>query len=630
MANLTSRVRIAIVCALGAFTGIADAAKPDLCPDGRFVVQSGAVLLPGGTAPDVLAVSSGTFAIASGCGAAPGKVKAARKGTRLIARWKACGAHVRVKLKGMIAAPDCATVTGIVKAKKTPKVRFTAVRSTCGDGAVDAGGGEQCEDDAACSGGTCNDACQCESTTTTLAPGTTTTTLGDPSLPSIATINAAHDALEGGADEAPLSPDGSWSYKRVRAGTAVVTEAIERDGQTVLSWGHNGATTEGSVDTNADGVVERRHIVSGAPDTHVVTDDPEDDGSPTRRVTYSVAAAKVHVLVQEADENGDLVDVEEFDADPQQFASAPAENTVAPAASDCTAAQMQQIETLFQQAWATGTQCFKDLGKEQEINFLTWKLTIDRIAFTCAELPQDFCAQIDISDSIFRGNLPVSVGVTIDPRWFFGNQTCVKNQQNVLWHELLHVTYGPHLPGHTTTDDPTYACTALCFNKTQTPLATKCQCATCLATDPCDPRCDQYADCGQSCELHVEIDTAECLGTPCACGMGGGNWYRHKVTGNVRGDVGTYLQVNAPKSLNASISCGSWTVATCPHSNLLSCCTRQTQGQAASSTFEAEFPIFGGPLCVCGDPKPEGYNFVAQAIGTTTGVEDLQTGTACQ
>jgi len=630
MTNAASRSRIGIVItllALSVTVTVADAAKPALCPDGRFMVQNGAVLVSGAAVPNVLVVSGGTLAIASACDAAPGRVKAARKGTRLVGRWKPCGEIARVTLKGMIAAPDCTTMTGVVKAKKTPKVRFTAVRSGCGDGIVDAGGGEQCEDDAVCGGGTCNDTCQCESA------GTTTTTLPpDPALPSIALINAAHDALDGGADAVTLSPDGSWVYRRTRAGAALVSEELERDGQTVLAWEHGGGTSAGAVDADADGTVERRHAVSGTPGTHVVTDDPEDDGSPARRTTYSVAASKIHVVVEEADENGDLVEVEAFDADPAQFAAAPAAaaSAVSPAASDCTPAQGQQIESLFQQAWATGTQCFKDLGKEEEVNFLTWKLTIDRIAFTCAELPQDFCAQIDISDSIFRGNLPVSVGVTIDPRWFFGNQTCVKNQQNVLWHELLHVTYGPHLPGHTVTDDPTYACTALCFNKTQTPRATKCQCATCLATDPCDPRCDQYADCGQSCELHVEIETAECLGTPCSCGETTGNWYRHQVTGNVRGDVGTYLQVNAPKALAASISCGSWTTVPCPGNDLLSCCARQSQGQAAASSFTAQFPIFGGPLCVCGDPKPEGYSFVAQAIGATTGVEDERDGTACQ
>jgi len=626
MATATSHSRISLVVfALALCSTAADAAKPALCPDGRFVVQNDAVLVAGAPTPNVLVVSGGTLAIASACDAAPGTVKAARKGTRLIGHWKPCGEIARVKLKGMLPAPDCTTVTGIVKAKKTPKVRFTAVRSRCGDGVVDAGGGEQCEDDAACSGGTCSDACRCEPT------GTTTTTLPpDPSLPSIALINAAHDALAGGDDEVTLSPDGSWVYRRTRTGATLVTEELERDGQTVLSWDHGGGTSAGAVDTDADGTVERRHAVSGAPSTHVVTDDPEDDGSPTRRTTYSIGASKIHVVVEEADENGDLVEIEEFDADPAQFAEAPAANPVTPAASDCTPAQMQQIESLFQQAWATGTQCFKDLGKEDEVNFLTWKLTIDRIAFTCAELPQDFCAQIDISDSIFRGNLPVSVGVTIDPRWFFGNQTCVKNQQNVLWHELLHVTYGPHLPGHTVTDDPTYACTALCFNKTQSPKATKCQCATCLATDPCDPRCDQYADCGQSCELHAQIETSECVGTPCSCGPAGGNWYTYRATGNARGDVGTVLRVNAPKSLNGTLACGSWTPVTCPTNDTLVCCARQTQGQAASTTFTAEFPIFGGPLCVCGDPKPGTYNFVAQAIGTTMGVEDEQETTACQ
>jgi len=150
--------------------------KPTPCPDGRFRVV-GEALVPGGAVPlpDAIVVAAPQLAIASGCEARKGRVKATRKkGTLLKAKWKQCGELRKVVLVATIASPACDVVTGTIKAKKMKKRRIEALRSACGDGVLDAGNGEQCDGSASgCAGGQhCNATCGCEAgTTTTTLPG---------------------------------------------------------------------------------------------------------------------------------------------------------------------------------------------------------------------------------------------------------------------------------------------------------------------------------------------------------------------------------------------------------------------------------------------------------------------------
>lgn len=595
--------------ALLARGSVADAArkpKPERCPDGRFLVTGDAALVNSGeaaSAEEVIVVSGRDVAIEGRCDAKRGVVKATRRGTKVIARWRQCGTARGVRLKGVIASPDCSTIAGKVKAKKQPRAEFSAVRIEL----------EECSGD------------QC--------------TPADATEPSFDLLVAAAAALAGGADEAALSPDGtSWRYRRTRTGDVVTGEELLHDGTPVLSWTHAGNESDGAADPDRDGAVERRwHLVrNGATSgTLVVTDDADGNGMPERRVTYTLANDNIHVVVEVASDEGVLFPIQQYDADPVQ-AAAFADGVTNGGADACTPTERQDIEAKFKAAWERGKKCFRDIGLDEQLNFLIWKLGTDGIALTCGELPQDTCAEIDVSDSLFRGALPTAVGVTVDPRFFFGNQICQNNQLNVLWHELLHVVNGPHSPGFTATNDDTYACTALCFNNdpTSNPKATKCQCATCLDTDPCDSRCAGYADCGQDCSLQVVITTAECVPTPCSCGVSNGRIETQRAIGSVRGPVGTVLQVNAPKGLGGKIECSEWSVVPCPRGGAseLVCCKRETDGQSETSDYLASFdfpPAFMGiPQCSCGPPTP-GHNFVAQAIGVVTGVEDLQTATPC-
>ncbi len=141
--------------------------KP-VCPGGRFVLPAGAEPLvagaPAGVAEMVVLDDSGTkptVATASGCAPTPAKLRATRKGTTLAARWKRCQTVRKATLAGRFDT-GCATFSGTFKAKGQKARRVQATRSACGDGVLDAAGGEQCESPgAACAAGSFCDVCRC-------------------------------------------------------------------------------------------------------------------------------------------------------------------------------------------------------------------------------------------------------------------------------------------------------------------------------------------------------------------------------------------------------------------------------------------------------------------------------------
>jgi cysteine-rich repeat protein len=118
------------------------------CPGGRFVVV-GEPLIPGAAAvvvggADAFQVGGGQVTLLGRCGAAPARLKATRKGTRLRATWPSCpGLSGRVTMRALID-PTCGQAVGKLKAKGY-RHPFTATLrdAVCGDGVVEAG--EQCE-----------------------------------------------------------------------------------------------------------------------------------------------------------------------------------------------------------------------------------------------------------------------------------------------------------------------------------------------------------------------------------------------------------------------------------------------------------------------------------------------------
>jgi hypothetical protein len=149
-----------------------------LCPGGRFVVLGNQQLVTGGLAAgaDAIVIDGREVTIGSGCPPRAGTVKATRKGTRVRDTWATCGELHGVRLKALLAQPECTTLRGSIRARKRKAASFEARRSSCGDGILDAGGGEQCETAVPCpEGEACTYVCTCGSRSTT--GGSTTTTV---------------------------------------------------------------------------------------------------------------------------------------------------------------------------------------------------------------------------------------------------------------------------------------------------------------------------------------------------------------------------------------------------------------------------------------------------------------------
>src|SRR5262249_25613953 len=167
------------------------APKPEPCPPARYLISGG----PIGSDGSGSALELGSSVSLDGvCDSVPAKRNQAnRKGiTQVLARWKHCnGLNGAVVLQGKIL-PGCSQFQGTLRAKKFKKP-VSAGMSRCGDGIVDAGGGEQCDDGNATPGDGCEPDCTATPPTTTTAPVTTTTvapattTTTRPSLPTTST-----------------------------------------------------------------------------------------------------------------------------------------------------------------------------------------------------------------------------------------------------------------------------------------------------------------------------------------------------------------------------------------------------------------------------------------------------------
>jgi hypothetical protein len=157
-----------LTCVVG--TVAARVPPPVPCPGTRFVSD---VSLSGGAAPfDVVVVGAdGTVRIDGWCAPILAKLSRSRAGTTVRGTWDTCGTTERVRLRLRLDAPACTAGTkGKVRARGRRGVTFTAAPTRCGDGHVDTGAGESCEQDADCSGQACG-GCVCGGTTTTTLPG---------------------------------------------------------------------------------------------------------------------------------------------------------------------------------------------------------------------------------------------------------------------------------------------------------------------------------------------------------------------------------------------------------------------------------------------------------------------------
>ena len=138
---------LALAACLTASGAAALAAAPERSCTGRYVlVRASGTLLDATSA-----------VIDPACGAATVTAHTIRHGTRIAARWTSCRGARALRLR-LRASADCTLLKGTV-AGRGRQSRVVAVTSTCGDGVVDPGRGERCDDGNLLDGDGCDSSC---------------------------------------------------------------------------------------------------------------------------------------------------------------------------------------------------------------------------------------------------------------------------------------------------------------------------------------------------------------------------------------------------------------------------------------------------------------------------------------
>jgi cysteine-rich repeat protein len=111
---------------------------------GRFVVTRATGTLIAAL-DDVVAVDADRAVLDPECGVAAIRGHVTRSGWRIKARWTPCRGRRVMRLNAR-ASGDCTLLRGKVTAPGARPSRFVATASRCGDGRLDTGRGERCDD----------------------------------------------------------------------------------------------------------------------------------------------------------------------------------------------------------------------------------------------------------------------------------------------------------------------------------------------------------------------------------------------------------------------------------------------------------------------------------------------------
>ena len=102
--------------------------KPQLCPEGSFLVTSGSLV---GGSPQIITISDAHLSVGEVCPAVSVRRKARKKFTSVTGTWRGCGSALagQVRLQAKILAPDCSIMKGFFRARKAKvNKRFEAHR----------------------------------------------------------------------------------------------------------------------------------------------------------------------------------------------------------------------------------------------------------------------------------------------------------------------------------------------------------------------------------------------------------------------------------------------------------------------------------------------------------------------
>jgi hypothetical protein len=325
-----------------------------------------------------------------------------------------------------------------------------------------------------------------------------------------ASLDAARAALDAGANEVALSPNGCLRYRRAISGNLITYEEMWiAGGAQVLKWDHTETQSTGQQDADLDGFFEWRttvqHGTLASDQSMEITEYSPATTQLTRRETYTRKDALIHVRWEEADASGTLLVVAEFDTTPEQAAGSDMlalKNNQMPGiypGNTCSPAETQAIKQKLDSCVLEGFNCMRDKGRP-DVGYKMLHLNISRTTnITCGSLNGDI-AQISpwsVFAEFYR--LDGDINITVDPDlWRDPTKVSPEQQCLILWHEMLHLNFLAHNPATVGTSrqfeiDPMFACAGLCFAGQKD--RTKCACATCLKTNACDARCQSFECC---------------------------------------------------------------------------------------------------------------------------------------
>jgi cysteine-rich repeat protein len=189
--------------------GAASLGSEDLRERGALTACSGRFLLPAespSVLPPTIALAATTVSLGDVCDAQLRRGRLDKRGQVVKARWSVCGDARAIRLRGRISA-DCTVVRGVLRRRGAARTRFVAAQSICGDGRVDARGGESCEDGNVLGGDECEPNCRiCDASA---GPYPTTWAGVQANVFTRAGCLSCHDAdRSGGLD---LRPDVAWA-----------------------------------------------------------------------------------------------------------------------------------------------------------------------------------------------------------------------------------------------------------------------------------------------------------------------------------------------------------------------------------------------------------------------------------
>ncbi len=332
----------------------------------------------------------------------------------------------------------------------------------------------------------------------------------------VASLQAAAEALDKGALEVPISAQGTVRYRRTVQGGITIHEEMLVNGRVSFRWDHTTNQSVGQFDSDHDGFFERKVIfrtgsAPGDNQTERLEYVPKSTQVVRRWRSHQIDAATRRVIWEEAASDGSLKVVAEFEtAVVQEFNDpafpAGADNLNISRLISCPVDQLAVILNRFQEGVAQGSECLKKFGRDDLARTLEY-IAVRRLFTIQCETGTDRVAAEDDNGYPAR---PIKIYVNTDK--YFAPGVTAEQQRYAMFHELLHFPLGEHHPDTEsyTRYDQVYACGALCFSADPD----QCQCAACVKGSTCNMACQSLTPCKSG---PTQCATACCVG-PCEGG----------------------------------------------------------------------------------------------------------------